>query len=140
MAQNQGIGEAPSIGPAQLLELLRPGGQISQTQRIEPVDGDTAVQQRREPQRDWLLSGRDRKPDAQADRAALDEAIAQVNRSLMGVPTDLQFKVDETLNRVIVAIVDTETGDVLRQVPPEEVLEIARRLAEDGNGLVDSLI
>jgi len=139
MAQIPGIGEAPSIGPGQLLELLRPGGQATQTQRIQPVDGDTAVQQRREPEPGWWLLGGQRKPNGQPDRVVLDEAVEQINLSLMGVPTDLQFKVDEDLNRIIVSIVDAESGDVLRQLPPEEVLEIARRIAQEGNGLVDSL-
>jgi uncharacterized FlaG/YvyC family protein len=33
-------------------------------------------------------------------------------------------------------VVDAETGDVLRQIPSEEALAIAKSLAETGSGIV----
>jgi flagellar protein FlaG len=44
---------------------------------------------------------------------------------------ELQFNVDETSGRVVIKVVDTETKDVIRQIPPEEVLALCEHLSED---------
>ncbi len=48
-------------------------------------------------------------------------------------PRNLQFKVDEATNKVVMSIVDKKTGDVIRQIPSEEVLKLAKRLQESEN-------
>jgi len=51
---------------------------------------------------------------------------------------NLQFKVDEATNKVVMSIVDKKTGDVIRQIPSEEVLKLAKRLqdSEDNKGSI----
>jgi hypothetical protein len=41
---------------------------------------------------------------------------------------DVKFQVDTQLDRVIAKIVDSETGEVVREVPPEDLVELARRV------------
>jgi hypothetical protein len=41
---------------------------------------------------------------------------------------DVRFQVDSSLDRVVAKVVDSETGEVVREVPPEELLELARRV------------
>ena len=40
----------------------------------------------------------------------------------------LRFQMDETLNRPIISVVDKESGQVLRQLPTEEVVRAARNI------------
>ena len=40
----------------------------------------------------------------------------------------LRFQMDETLNRPIISVVDRESGQVLRQLPTEEVVRAARNI------------
>ena len=40
------------------------------------------------------------------------------------------FKVNEDINRIVVSIVDKTTDEVIRQIPPEEVVKLAERLHE----------
>ena len=51
--------------------------------------------------------------------------------------TQLQFSVDEPSGRMVVSIVDRDTSEVVRQIPAEEMLAIARQieqqLRETGN-------
>lgn len=42
---------------------------------------------------------------------------------------ELNFRVDEDSGRVIVSVIDARDGTVLRQMPSEEALRIARSLA-----------
>jgi flagellar protein FlaG len=69
-----------------------------------------------------------------ADRAvseALRRAMAEANRQLVQKGRELTFEFDEDARRVIVKLIDTRTGEVLRQIPSEEALAIARALHGD---------
>lgn len=71
---------------------------------------------------------------AAADRAASEQvrrAMAEANRQLAQKGRELTFEFDEDAQRVIVKLVDTRTREVLRQIPSEEALAIARALQGD---------
>ncbi len=53
------------------------------------------------------------------------------------VQTNLKFRVDEDLHRVVVSVVDSDTGETILQIPNDTALAIARRLADSGTGLLD---
>lgn len=57
--------------------------------------------------------------------------IGSFNRSL-------QFKVDEDSGRNVVTVLDSDTGDVIRQIPSEELLDVINRLNEASGGLLDT--
>ena len=67
--------------------------------------------------------------DASAPAAApREEQVRNANRHLARLDSRLQFRVDDASGRMVVAVVDRETSEVLRQMPSEEMLSIARRL------------
>lgn len=41
---------------------------------------------------------------------------------------DLRLSVDRELDRVVARVVDSESGEVIREVPPEELVELAKTL------------
>jgi flagellar protein FlaG len=63
--------------------------------------------------------------------AALQAAVENVNRYLASVNQSLRFERDGDTGKTIVRVVDEATGDVLRQIPSEEVLDIARSLSQE---------
>ncbi|HVT35651.1 MAG TPA: flagellar protein FlaG [Nevskiaceae bacterium] len=68
------------------------------------------------------------------DNAALQKAVDELNRHFASIRTDLRFSVEKDLNVIVVAVVDSKDGTVLRQIPSEEALRIARVLAEQRSG------
>jgi len=42
----------------------------------------------------------------------------------------IRLEVDNELHRVIVKIVDKKSGEVIRQIPPEELVELARKMRD----------
>lgn len=44
--------------------------------------------------------------------------------------TEAQFTIERELNMIIVKIKDVETGEIVRQIPPEVAVRIARNLQE----------
>jgi hypothetical protein len=51
--------------------------------------------------------------------------------------TGLRFRLDQDAGRVVVSIIDSESGSVLRQIPSEAALRVARSLAHSGRSLLD---
>jgi flagellar protein FlaG len=55
----------------------------------------------------------------------LREAIKEIQKAV-GNNTNLQFSVDEDTGRMIVSVIDAETRQIVRQIPSEEVMRMAR--------------
>jgi flagellar protein FlaG len=50
-----------------------------------------------------------------------------------GLGMELEFSVDKDAKVTIIKVVDSETGEVVRQIPPEELVALMRQF--DGKGL-----
>ncbi len=61
---------------------------------------------------------------------ALDRAVSRLQEYVQVVRRNLEFSIDETTDRLVVKVVDAETEEVVRQIPSEEALALARRLEE----------
>ncbi len=61
---------------------------------------------------------------------ALDRAVSRLQEYVQVVRRNLEFSIDETTDRLVVKVVDAETEEVVRQIPSEEALALARRLQE----------
>jgi len=64
----------------------------------------------------------------QAGQLPVEKALEEINRSMQAWSTSLRFEVDPDVKRVVVSIVDKETGEVLRTIPNEVVLRVAKML------------
>jgi flagellar protein FlaG len=65
-----------------------------------------------------------------ATPAQLRAAVASANQQLDQSNRELTFVFDDTLGRMLVKIVDRQTNTVVRQVPSEDMLAMARALSE----------
>ena len=67
--------------------------------------------------------------------AEIREAVAAINEAVKKVPTSLDFSVDEASKRFVVQVTDKNTGELIRKLPGDAVLRIARQL-ESMKGIV----
>lgn len=63
-------------------------------------------------------------------REELDVLAAELTDAISPMRTGLAFKVDELSGQPIVSVMDIDSGDVIRQIPNEDALELAKNLAE----------
>jgi flagellar protein FlaG len=73
----------------------------------------------------------------------LQVAVSQINDYVQNLQRNLQFTVDEVTGKDVVTIIDSESKEVIRQLPSEEALELARRLAankEEGVQLISTQV
>lgn len=71
----------------------------------------------------------------EADVETLRAAFADVAEKLAAEGIELRHHVDGDLQRVIVEVVDRKDGTVLRQIPGEEALRLARMM-QDRQGVL----
>lgn len=63
-----------------------------------------------------------------ATQENVDQAVQQVNDMLQILSQKLEFSVDKETEAFVVTVVDKETKEVIRQIPSEEMLELAKTL------------
>lgn len=69
--------------------------------------------------------------------SAVKAAAAQIDSYLKSVGRELEYRVDDETGQTVVTVRDKTTGDVIRQIPNEEVLRLARRLNAGSSALLD---
>ena len=67
-------------------------------------------------------------PVAAPAQAVVEQAVEKVKQHIEMTNSTLDFSIDEDSGKTIVRITDRATGDLIRQVPSEEMLQIARSL------------
>jgi len=66
----------------------------------------------------------------------LEHALEDVNNALKAWSTGMRFDIDPEAQRVVVSIVDSTTGEVLRTVPSDAVIKIAKMIVQlQGQGV-----
>ncbi|MCX7885554.1 MAG: flagellar protein FlaG [Caloramator sp.] len=71
------------------------------------------------------------------DGKELVNAVERANRVLFKNNTHLQFKIHDATKDVMVKIIDDETGEVLKEIPPEKMLDMVAKLWEIAGIIVD---
>ena len=56
------------------------------------------------------------------------EIADSMNKVAKALNTRLTFQVDESTGRLIVKVIDSETGEVRRQIPPEEMVRLVEKM------------
>lgn len=70
-------------------------------------------------------------PDASAAAPSREEvavAVKKLNEAIPPSARSLEFEIDKELDEIVVKIVDIATGDVVRQMPTKEALDMAKAI------------
>lgn len=62
----------------------------------------------------------------------LSGIVQNLNQFMTANRRDLVFRVDEGSGRLVITVMNPETGEVVRQIPPEELLSVAKTMREAG--------
>ena len=96
-----------------IVKITPPTQAAQSTDRDARVERSTAVPDKR---------GETQRALVRAIAGALDKAVVGPQRM------EVRMRVEEDLNRVIARIVDSDTGEVIREVPPDELVDLAKRV------------
>jgi len=68
--------------------------------------------------------------DVELSQEALEKVVSQLNAYIQNTQRDVDFSVDDSTGRVVVKVIDSQSEEVIRQIPSEEMLAISRHLVE----------
>jgi flagellar protein FlaG len=115
---------------------------VAPINRIQKSPTGDAIEQRQAVAASGNVLPAIQQSDKQAEerRKELNNAIRNVSGYVQNITRELNFSIDEELGRTVVRVIDENTGDVIRQIPSEDMLELARNLAEIKERTVKGLL
>jgi len=79
--------------------------------------------------------------EAQADlERELERSTRQMNAISEILGQRYQFSVDKTTDQLVVKVIDVFTGEIIRQMPPEEMLKLAAQMRHIVGMFMDQLV
>ena len=66
----------------------------------------------------------------------LKAAVSEINKVMQQSNRNLEFSMDDDTHRLVVRLTDTETGELIRQIPSDETLAISRSIGEFQQGFL----
>ncbi|WP_338920069.1 flagellar protein FlaG [Pseudomonas silesiensis] len=74
------------------------------------------------------------------DTEKVKSAVKAIEKFLGSTRRDLEFSMDEESGRIVVKVIASETGELIRQIPSEEALRIAHSLSNVNSLLFDAKV
>lgn len=107
-----------SSSVAQLTQLQNTGNVQETTMRQTAAEAGKTL-----PAQQPMLSPEERKKE-------LNSAVKHLSGYVQNINRELNFSVDQQLGKTVVTVLDEASGEVIRQIPSEEMLELARSLSD----------
>jgi flagellar protein FlaG len=79
-----------------------------------------------------LPAAETRKPSV----AELESAVRDLNQSMKANNSNLAFSVDPDTEQTVVSVMDSKTGEVIKQFPSKEAIAIAKAIGDIQQGLL----
>lgn len=70
----------------------------------------------------------------------LIEAIENANKALKGADKRFEFSIHEGTKEIMVKVINDETDEIIREIPPEKILDMVAKMWEMAGLLVDRKI
>ncbi|MBB6692189.1 flagellar protein FlaG [Cohnella xylanilytica] len=70
----------------------------------------------------------------------LYRAIERAVKAMQGPETSIQMHVHEKTHAVVIKVFNKETGDLIREVPPEKTLDLVAKMMEFAGILIDEKV
>jgi flagellar protein FlaG len=65
-----------------------------------------------------------------ATDGSLQESVSLINSAVKNIQRDLSFTIDDDSNRTVIKVLDSKSGNVIRQIPTEAALDIASQIRD----------
>ena len=98
-------------GPAETASAIKPPDQANESSQAGGKPGDT-------------------QKDAKQSPEDITDTVSQINKAIQEVRRDLLFEVDKSTDKLVVKVINQQNGEVVRQIPPQEVLDMLKRMTE----------
>lgn len=111
-------------------EVLRKSDSVEKNQRLiepAPENADAAALYLKPDSQEPVI-----KPPVSVQAEQLATGLTE---SMNFLSRDIEYSVDQDTNRLVIKVIDRHTGAVIRELPPEEMLELMKKM-EDLQGVI----
>jgi flagellar protein FlaG len=77
------------------------------------------------------------KKSSEVDKGLLEKLVEELGRQYQLRNTSLNFSIDDNTKSLVVKVIDSQSEKIIRQIPPEEVLAIRKKIQELVGALYD---
>ncbi len=100
-----------------------------------PLAGDINRDKSQQGKNDSIAQGQggnqvDNKGNIQPGEQQIIDAIEKANKSLGVTYTRFEFSIHEDTKEIMVKVIDEATDEVIREIPPEKILDMVARMWE----------
>lgn len=85
---------------------------------------------------DARLSKNEKSEHSLSEKTIID-AIEKANKAITGINTQLEFSIHEKSKEIMVKVIDSDTQKVIREIPPEKILDMVATMLEMAGIIVD---
>ena len=128
---SQGPSSVISVSVGQEIR-VRDNQKVGEVDKLRPIDKKSA-----NPKESTELQ------ESQVPKKApeqIKEVVTRLQTTLQNIEPRIELSIDKELKQVIVRILDKESGELIRQIPSEEVLELDRFFADQSGLFVEEEI
>ena len=118
------------LSNAQLQLATRPDTSAKEKTVEKPLEDGKALPALEEAE-DTLATNEEKNSEA-TPQPDLGDMVSSVNGYVQSIQRDLQFSVDQDLEKTVVKVVDSDSGKLIRQIPEDVFLDLARNLMQNG--------
>ena len=83
---------------------------------------------------DFYQQNQAKEQQAKQEEVSLEQVernVEQTNQAAQNANRTLNFSVERDTGRIIIKVIDTETDEVIREIPPEDVKRVSGQFKED---------
>lgn len=115
-----------------------PQAEAQASSRVSPTAAPEPVNRIQTMEADQLAA-KSRAQQAEAQQAELQVALERLNQHMRANARAIEFSVDNVTDRTIITVRQRDTGEVIRQIPSDGLIEFAHQIEEqldDPKGLL----
>lgn len=91
----------------------------------------------KEPQNNSAAPVEQQTAPLQVSEREVIRAIEQANKTMINHNTRAEFSVHEVTKDIMIKIIDTDSNQVIREIPPKKILDLIAKLCELAGIMVD---
>lgn len=102
------------------IQTNKPVNTIESKQKINPVSSSLSKETKLQLQYD--------EAEESITKEQLEKAVSEANNHIVGVNAQFEYRIHEGTDRIMVKLIDTESHDVIREIPPEKMLDMVAEI------------
>lgn len=114
--------------------------QVTQPKRVEHVKSNLQNGNLSGDQVGQSIPQNQKNKTKEIKKTELEKALELVNDALKVADKKFDFELHEGTNRTMVKVIDRETEEIIREIPPKEILDLVEKMTELVGILMDKRV